>query len=85
MASHRSASSPNSSSISALQSPVARSMSRVREALVTSVAWTPPCTPPVRFHTSQASMVPTRSRPVRLSSRASGTSSSSQRILDAEK
>ena len=30
----------------------------VRLALVTSVTWTPPAAPPVRFHSSQVSIVP---------------------------
>ena len=85
IASHSSGSSPKSSSMGALHRPVSRSISRVREAFVTSVTWTPPWTPPVRFHTSHESTVPTRSRPAADSARASGTSSRIQRILDAEK
>ena len=54
----------------------------VREALVTSVT----CTfPPVRFHTSQESMVPKRRRPARALAIAPGTLSSIQRILVALK
>ena len=56
--------------------------SMVLEALVTSVT----CTlPPVRFQTSQESMVPKRSRPARALAIAPGTLSSIQRILVALK
>jgi len=58
------------------------SKSIVREALVTSVA----CTrPPVRFHSSQLSIVPKASSPCAASTWALGTVSSSQRTLVAEK
>jgi hypothetical protein len=35
----------------------------VRLAFVTSVTWTPPSTPPVRFQMSQLSIVPNSSSP----------------------
>ena len=66
--------SPNPSS----QSNVRRSISMVRLALVTSVTWTPPLTPPVRFHTSQVSIVPNSTSPVAARRRRSGDSRSSQ-------
>ena len=40
------------------QSSVSRSISSVRLALVTSVTWRPPSLPPVRFHSTQLSVVP---------------------------
>jgi hypothetical protein len=56
--------------------------SRVREALVTSVA----CTrPPVSRHISQVSTVPNASSPRRACSRAPGTLSSSHFSLVPEK
>ena len=58
------------------------SKSMVREALVTSVAWT---APPVSFHSSQASTVPNRISPRRAFSRAPSTWSSTHLILVAEK
>ena len=54
----------------------------VREALVTSVAWT---LPPVRFQISQESTVPKRSRPAWALRRAPGTFSRIQWILVALK
>ena len=41
----------------------------VRLALVTSVTWTPPETPPVRFHNSQVSTVPKMASPRSASAR----------------
>ena len=49
---------PMSLRISGSQSRVSRSISMVRLALVTSVTWTPPLTPPVRFQMHQVSMLP---------------------------
>ncbi len=67
------------------QSSVRRSISSVRLAFVTSVACTPPSTPPVRFHNSQVSGVPNSSSPLSARSRAPSTLSRIQAILDAEK
>ena len=51
-------------------------MSIVREALVTSVTWTPSFSaPPVRFHSTHVSIVPARSSPASARSRAPSTSS----------
>ena len=51
--------------ISGSQSRVWRFMSIVRLALVTSVTWTPPLTPPVRFQMHQVSMLPNSRLPAR--------------------
>ena len=45
----------------------------VREALVTSVTWTPPFTPPVRFQTTQESVLPKSRSPASAFSRAPST------------
>jgi hypothetical protein len=58
------------------------SNSRVREALVASVAWT---WPPVIFQMHQASIVPQSSSPRSARARAPATLSSSQAILVPEK
>ena len=47
-----------SDTMSGAHCSVSRSISMVREAFVASVTWTPPSTPPLRFHSSQVSMVP---------------------------
>ncbi len=65
-------------------------MRSVREAFVTSVAWTPPpCPfdsgPPVSCQRSQLSIVPKASSPRSARLWAPGTLSRSQRIFDAEK
>ena len=60
------------------QSSVCRSISIVRLAFVTSVACTPPSGPPVRFHSSQLSIVPKASSPASARARAPGTASSIQ-------
>src|SRR3954451_3799398 len=57
------AGTPKNPSSSASQSRVSRSISIVRLALVTSVTCRPPSTPPVRFHSSQLSVVPQRAFP----------------------
>ena len=57
------------------------SKSMVREALVASVAKTPPSGPPVRFHSTQESTVPRASPP----ERGTPPSSRSHCILVAEK
>ena len=49
--------------ISSSQSRVSRSISIVRLALVTSVTWTPPLVPPVRFQMHQVSMLPNSRSP----------------------
>ena len=69
---------PMSAQISGFQSRVSMFISMVREALVTSVACTPPVAPPVRFHSTQLSMVPMRSSPASARSRAPFTFSSTQ-------
>ena len=72
----------NSASTSGSQSRVCRLNNCVREAFV----WSQACTdPPVRFHVSQLSMVPAHSSPFAARRRPSGSESSSQRILLAEK
>jgi len=63
------------------QSRVCRFISRVREALVTSVTWTPPSGPPVGSQITQLSMVPKRISPRSARSRRPSTLSSSQRIF----
>ena len=75
----------NTPSIASSQSRVASDMSCVRLALVTSVTWSPPSGPPVRFQTSQESMVPNRAVPSSAFARAPSTWSSSQASLEAEK
>lgn len=66
-------------------SRVSRFISMVREALVTSVTWTPPSVPPVRFQISQESMVPKAISPRSARLRSPGTLSSSQAALGPEK
>ena len=61
---------------------VCRSSSRVREALLWSVAWT---APPVNCQISQLSMVPNASSPASARARAPGTWSRIQAILVPEK
>ena len=68
----------SSASSSSSQSWVCRLNSSVREALLASVA----CTrPPVRFQTSQLSIVPKASSPFSARARAPGTLSSSHSSL----
>ena len=55
------------------QSRVLRFISMVREALVTSVTCAPPFTPPVRFHSTQVSMVPIARSPASARSLAPST------------
>lgn len=64
---------------------VCRFIRSVREALVTSVTWTPPSVPPVRFQMTQESMVPKRMSPRSARSRRPSTLSSSQRTLGPAK
>ncbi len=71
---------PNAPSSSSSQSRVVRSISSVRDALVTSVA----CSP-VRFHSSQLSGVPKSSSPRSARSLAPSTFARIQAILLAEK
>ena len=59
--------------ISSSQSRVLRSISMVREALVTSVTCTPPLVPPVMFHSTQVSIVPMTRSPASAFSRAPST------------
>ena len=69
---------PKSASSSLSQARVSRSMNRVREALVTSVACT---VPPVSFQSSAESMVPKQMSPFSARACAPCTWSSSQRTL----
>ena len=76
---------PISAAMSASQESVSRSMSMVREALVTSVTCTPPSTPPVMFHSTHASVLPNASWPASALARAPSTLSRIQRIFGPEK
>ena len=76
---------PISSSAGGCQSSVLRSISIVRDALVTSVACTPPSVPPVRFHSTQVSMFPNASWPASAFSRAPSTLSRIHLTLGPEK
>ena len=76
---------PMSAQISSFQSRVSMFISSVREALVTSVACTPPCAPPVRFHSTQLSMVPASSSPASARRRAPSTFSRIQAIFGPAK
>jgi len=60
-------------------------MNIVRLAFVTSVACTPPSTPPVRFQSTQESVVPNSSWPASAFSRAPGTFSRIHTIFVPEK
>src|SRR5690349_14341114 len=65
---------------------VERSISIVRLALVTSVTWTPSFSaPPVRFQSTQLSVLPNSRSPASAFSRAPSTLSRIQRILGPEK
>jgi hypothetical protein len=57
----------------------------VRLAFVTSVMWSPPSGPPVRFQISQVSMLPNSRSPESARSAAPSTLSRIQRILGPEK
>ena len=76
---------PISAAMSGAHASVSRSISMVRDALVTSVTCTPPSAPPVRFHTSQLSIVPNASSPASARARAPSTLSSSQRTFGPAK
>ncbi len=76
---------PMSAAMSGTHCSVSRSMSMVREALVTSVRCTPFAAPPLRFHTSQLSIVPNASSPASARARAPSTLSSSQRTFGPAK
>ena len=79
------AGTPKTSSIRGSQSRV-RTWSRlVRLALVTSVTCRPPSAPPVRFHTSQVSIVPKHTSPRSARSASPRTWPSSQRSRDPAK
>src|SRR5262245_17717520 len=60
-------------------------MSIIRLAFVTSVMWMPRSAPPVRFHSSQLSIVPARMSPVSAAARRSASCSRSQPSLPPEK
>jgi hypothetical protein len=64
---------PMTLSISGSQSRVARFISIVRLALLTSVTCTPPLTPPVRFQMHQVSMLPNIRSPASAFACAPGT------------
>ena len=91
---------PNLAHVGACHVLVWRSINDVRLALVTSVTYTPPLTPPapecayckmprihapVSINTSHASMVPNRHVPLATASATAGTWSNIQRILYALK
>ncbi len=57
----------------------------VREALVTSVTCTPPSAPPVRFHSTQVSVLPNSRSPASAFARAPSTLSRIHLILGPEK
>ena len=81
MAGRHAAGMPNRRSISSSQRRPARFINWVREALVASVAWT---APPVRFHSSQVSIVPAHRSPRSARRGPSAACSMSQRSLPAE-
>ena len=76
---------PMSLAMSASQLRVDRSMSMVREALVTSVTCTPPLTPPVMFHSTHASVLPNASWPASALALAPSTLSRIHLTLGPEK
>ncbi len=76
---------PIDSAIRSSHAMVCRFISRVREALVTSVTCLPPFTPPVRFQMTQVSIVPKSRSPASARSRRPSTLSSSQRALGPAK
>ena len=76
---------PSAASSSSSQHASRRLHSIVREAFVTSVAWTPPSGPPVRLQTSHASTVPKARSPRTAASRAPGVWSRIQASFVAEK
>ena len=71
--------------ISSSQSSVSKSISSVLLAFVTSVIWTPPRGPPVRFQMIHVSMVPNTASPLPAAFRISGYFSSSHLIFGPEK
>ncbi len=76
---------PMSLRMSGSQSRVARFISMVRLALETSVTWTPPSTPPVRFQMHQVSMLPKSRSPASARARAPATFSRIHLTLGPEK
>ncbi len=64
---------PMSFAMSSSHSRVSRFISIVREALVTSVTWTPPFGPPVMFQMTHVSIVPNSRSPFSAFSRAPST------------
>ena len=76
---------PSSAAICSSHASVRRSISRVREALVTSVTCSPPSGPPVMFQTSHESIVPNASSPASARSRAPSTWSRIQAIFGPAK
>ena len=76
---------PKNSRSSSSQSSVRRSIIIVRLAFVTSVTCTPPAVPPVRFHSSQVSIVPKIASPRTASARSRPLFSSSHCSFPPEK
>ena len=72
-------------SSSSSHSSVARSISMVRLALETSVMWSPPSVPPVRFQMTQVSMFPNIRSPASAFALAPSTFSRIQRTFGPEK
>ena len=85
MAGSMEAGTPKASRISSSHYSVSRSMNMVREALVTSVTWTPPSVPPVRFQSTQQSVLPKTRSPASALARAPSTLSRIHMILVPEK
>ena len=85
MAGSIAAGTPTAARSSGSQASVARSISMVRDAFVTSMTWMPPRTPPVSFQISQLSMVPNSRSPASAAARRSGPPASRiQATLRAE-
>ncbi len=74
-----------SAAMSSRQESVSRSMSIVRDALVTSVTCTPPSVPPVMFHSTHVSVLPNSRSPFSAFSRAPSTLSRIHLIFGPEK
>jgi len=70
---------------SSSQSRGSRFISMVRLALVGSVTWTPPLAPPVRFHSSQESVLPKIASPASAAAWTPSTFSRIHWILPPEK
>lgn len=75
----------SAASMPSSQSRASMCISMVRLALVTSVTWTPPEGPPVRFQSSHVSTLPNSASPRSPASRTPGTWSRIHASLVAEK